>query len=103
MTKFEIPNNAKAFTVKQLESGDFEIVYEIEQKKRAEIDDEYFFISGNFDIEEDTENDHHADDTRFEAGNYFLIKKDAEEAAELLKETLKNFWIKRNETQNSSN
>ena len=70
---------------------------------RAEKGDCYFFLLSSLNVSEATEDRGHVDNYRYSAYNYFRTKEDAEEAAKLVKATLKKFHedYESNKKQNS--
>ena len=80
-------------TIKGLRQYNVEEV-EIERKKSSgEI---YYFINDEGSILEDEEGFSIVDDKRYEFGNYFESKEEAEECRELIIKTIKAFKINRN-------
>lgn len=64
----------------------------IEKKRwRAEYDEEYYYLGLNGEIYEEPEMEYAVDDVRYNFGNYFRTREQAERVAMLVKETLKKF------------
>lgn len=90
--KFEVPEYCKSFKVIPLGNGDFEIIYEIEQKRRVVDGSYYYYISSSLEIEHEEDFRDYNDDDKFERGNYFITKELAEEALVYIKNALDEFW-----------
>ena len=99
--RFKLPENCKGFTIKSLENGDFEVVYEIDQKVRVSSGDKYYLIYDTGKVESDNEDLMNEDDNRFNFGNYFTTKEQAERALPYIKTAFDKFW--KDENKNSSN
>lgn len=99
--KFEIPKNCKGFKIKSLENGDFEVIYEIDQKVRVNEGNVYFSIYYGGEILSDTEDLLDEDDGRFNFGNYFTTREQAQRALPYIKEAFDKFW--KDENKSSSN
>lgn len=96
--KFEVPEHCKSFKVISLEDGNFEVIYEIDQRRRT-VNQDYYYLSSSLEIECDNDDEHYSDDNRFESGNYFVTKELAEEALTYIKNSFDEFW----KTKSSSN
>lgn len=94
--KFEVPEHCKSFTVITLENGDFEVVYEIEHRRR--VLGSYYFINSECEIDIECDSEDLVDDDRFELGNYFITEELAKEALVYIKNAFNEFW----KTKNSS-
>lgn len=95
--KFKVPEHCKSFKVISLEDGDFEIIYEINQRIRT-VGKNYYYLTDSLEIECDNDDEHYMDDARSESGNYFITKELAEEALLYIKNSFDEFW----KTKNSS-
>lgn len=82
-----------ALTIRELREYDVEEIQEGRKKSRGEI---YYYIDEMGDVIEDTEEFASLDDDRYEFGNYFESKEEAEECRELIINTIKLFKINRN-------
>lgn len=60
--------------------------------QRAKKGDTYWYFGNRFGIFNSTENGDNVDDARYDFGNYFLTKEQAQRAAEKLKQALADFW-----------
>lgn len=58
---------------------------------RASFDERYYYINSSLDCLSDIEDSHIFDKERWEEGNYFHTKEQAEEAAKRIKEVLCNY------------
>ncbi len=59
--------------------------YGIRKRWRADFDGEYCFIDDNFSIKWDRDKEYFVDNRKYENGNYFQTKEEAEEYAEYIK------------------
>lgn len=89
--KFNVPEHCKSFKVIPLDNGDFEVIYEIEQRRRA-IDGSYYYLSSSLEIEHEEDFKDYNDDDRFETGNYFPTEELAKEALVYIKNAFDEFW-----------
>lgn len=99
--KFKLPKNCKGFTVKSLENGDFEVIYEIDQKVRASSGDKYYIINDLGEVVNDYEDLVLEDVDRFNFGNYFTTEEQAKKALFYIKAAFDKFW--EDENKSSSN
>ena len=64
----------------------------IEKKRwRAALEKNYFIVNNDFTIHPTSEDGDELDNERYNGGNYFRTKEQAEKAAKAIKETLKKF------------
>lgn len=66
--------------------------YGIPKRWRAEKEKEYFFITGTSEITTDEEYYNEADNARYELGNYFKTKEEAQKVID--SKEWKDFWAK---------
>lgn len=59
---------------------------------RASFDERYYYINHLLDCLSDIEESHSFDEERWEVGNYFKNKEQAEEAARRIRETLRQYY-----------
>lgn len=87
---FTIKNNLVESLEKFLE--DFNENYGIPKRWRAEKEKEYFFVTGTSEITTDEEYYNEADDARYELGNYFKTKEEAQKIID--SKEWQEFWDK---------
>lgn len=71
-------------------------VEEVEIERKGSEGEIYYFINDEGSVLEDEEDFSIVDDKRYEFGNYFESKEEAEECRELIIKTIKAFRINRN-------